>query len=150
MPIIASRNALRLVIRFFEGVGLAKLGDGFVRAPHDAQIVPVHVLGMRDGWTQTGVNLSVLYGLVCVSDSLVGMHEIMLRSRIVGRDCEGGLVVGDGSYASTLAATGGIRLLRIASQQPELAVVRILCEGLVDGLLVGFVFACVLNVIDSV
>src|SRR6266849_9236607 len=105
MPIIASRNFLRFVVAALQGAGFSELGDGLIIPSENAQVVAIHVLGMRNRGAEPGVNLTVFHGFLRVSDRLEGVDQIMLGSRIVGRDCQSCLIVSNGSYQSTLAAT---------------------------------------------
>src|SRR5260370_39311922 len=104
MPIIASRNLFRFIVAELQGVGFSELGDGFIHPSDNAEVMAVHMLGVRNRGAEPGVNLTVFDRLLRVSDRVESMHQIMLGSRIVGRDCQISLLVGNGSLPATVAA----------------------------------------------
>src|SRR6266852_1831689 len=48
MPIIASRDFFRFVVAELQGVRFSELDDGLIAPSESAQVVAIHVLGMRD------------------------------------------------------------------------------------------------------
>src|SRR5262249_24055580 len=138
VPIETSRDVFRLVISFLQRVRLAKLGNRLVVTPYDPQIVPVHVLGMWYRRTERSINCAVPHRFFWVPDAFVGMHQIMFGCWIVRRDCEGGLIVGNGTNESSLSSSCRCRLLRISPQYPQFGIARILRQRLVNALLICF------------
>src|SRR5258708_20309049 len=124
MPIIARRNVYRFIVAELQGVGFAELGYGLVVPSENAQVVAIHVLGMRNRGAEPGVNLTVFHGFLSLSDRLESMHQIMLGSRISGRNCQSCLIVGNGTHESTLAAACCRGLFGVSTQQPEFWVIR--------------------------
>src|SRR5260370_3384132 len=102
MPIIASRNFFRFVVAELQGVGFSELGDGFIHPSDNAEVMAIPVLGVRNRGAEPGVYLTVFHRFLMVSDRLESMHQIMLGSRIVVRDCTSSLIVGNASHEPPL------------------------------------------------
>jgi hypothetical protein len=92
---------------------------------------------MRDGGGDARVDLAVLEGVRDLADRLVGMGQVVVaRPR-----CPAAARARDRrrrwKRPAALAASGRGRLLRVAAQQPQLDVVDVDGERVVDGFLVG-------------
>src|SRR6266487_1621007 len=99
----------------------------------------VHMLRVRDVGRRRRVELSVLGRLGGLSDVLVGMHEVMLRGKMVGGMDQSGLIVGDRLHSTELTATPRPWFLGVASKNPELGIVGEGGQRLTQGSLVGLV-----------
>src|SRR5258708_11997194 len=141
VPIVPGRNFFRFVIPELQGVGFSELRDGLIAPSENAQVVAIHVLGVRDGGAQPRVILTVLHGLLRVSDRLESMHQIMLRSRISGRNCQGSLIVGNGSHQSALATACRRGLLGVSPTQPAFPVITIFRSRPANGSFIRLVLA---------
>src|SRR5712692_11777740 len=147
MPVVASRDVFRFVVAALQGVGFSELGDSLIVPSENAQVVAVHMLGVRNGGAESGVNLTVFHGFPRVSDRLKSMHEIMLSGKIVRRDCQSRLIVGNGTHQPTLSTTCGRGLFGVSAQQPKLAVIRIFRQRRVNCCLIGLVLTAVEDVV---
>jgi hypothetical protein len=92
---------------------------------------------MRDGGGEAGIDLAVLEGVRDLPDRLVRMGQVVVRGSAVRLQPEGAVVEGDGGGPATLAAPGRGRLLRVPAQQPQLDVVHVRGQRVVEGFLVG-------------
>ena len=137
VPVELGRDALGRVVGVLERVGLLELRDRVLGPAHAAQVVCPHVVRVRHGRSQPGVDLAVGERVVDAPDLLVRVDEVVVSGQMVRADGEPALVEGDRSGASALAAAGGGGLLGVAAQQPELDVVQVPPQRLVERLLVG-------------
>ena len=150
VPVDPGGNLLGGVVGLLDLVGLPELGNGLLDPAHPPQVVAVHVAGVGDVGREAGVGLSVTQGVVDAPDVLVGVNEIVVGGEVVGDDRQRLLVEGDRGRFSALSAARGPALLGVAPQQPQLGVVHVGGQRVVEGLLVGEMLLRVRRVLHRV
>ncbi len=150
VPVELGRDALGGVVRLLERVGLQELRDRVARAAHAPQVVRPHVVRVRHARREPRVDLAVRERVVDAADHLVRVDQVVVRGQVLRAHRERALVERDRGRAAALAAPGGGRLLGVAAQQPELDVVHVLAERLVERLLVRGVARLAREVVERV
>src|SRR4029453_1369304 len=105
--------------------------------------------GMGDRRRETRVGRAMLESLVDAADGLVGMDEIMMGRGGIGHEPKDRVIERYRRRAAALTPTGGVGLLGVAAKEPELRVVEVRGERVVDGLLVAEKPARILDVVDG-
>ena len=90
VPVVLCRNVLGTIVGTFQIVRFSKLFDGILNAPRPAKFMSAHVMCVRNRRGYAQICLAVVQRLIGAADVLVGMSQIMMRSGIVGRNCQRG------------------------------------------------------------
>src|SRR6266481_6556313 len=94
MPVVLCRDFLRSVITILEFLGFQKLFYGFVRAPRAQQFVAVHVVGVRNGGSETRVFGGELQGFADVPNTFAGVRIVVQSREVFWRKCQCSLIEG--------------------------------------------------------
>src|SRR5262249_48896847 len=105
MPVVFARNLFGFVVRVLEIIGGLEALDGFFHAADAAEIVSVHVVGVRNVGSESFVGFSVDERLVDVADIFVGMDQIVMSSKVIRLKLEDFFIPVNGFVRATVAAS---------------------------------------------
>ena len=92
VPVILGWNSFGFVVRILEVVCFPKFFYCIVCSANSPQIVPKHVMSMRDRGSQPGVGGPFPKGIVDSADILIRMSQIVMRGEVVCRQINRSLV----------------------------------------------------------
>src|SRR2546430_1054732 len=125
MPIVFGWNILAPVICIFDFVRLAKFRNRFIDAARHTELVPIHVVGMRNCWCEPCVNRALIQRLIHWTRILEGMGKIVVADETIGREGNRGLVKRNRVDATVLSVSNRGSFIGKTAQYPKKWVARI-------------------------
>ncbi len=124
VPVKLCRDVLRAIIVILQIFGFEEFLYRFLGPPRSPEIMPVHVVCVRNRRSQPHVDLALFQGFFQRPVVFERVRKVMVRGKIVRRKFQRRFIERDRVYAAALPMGGGGSLIGKAAQDPQPRVVR--------------------------